>query len=363
MKYIYTILFTFALMLFVSCTKDDLTPDTTGKEVTLVVPVSVVGELSIADASFTRTTSDPGVDDKLTLPQNLYIWVCLQTDSRVGYEKVSVSYRHYEINGAPYSWIDNDHIQLSVSLPEIDETSTSVPVGQIYAIASSRALSDGELNGIFNEFSTTEYHSGYCIKSKASTTFNLLDDAVFTPATALTSDQLRDLYSTPTANILYVKTVTDDKAVELETHNAGNVVKLYHCAAKADFQWEVSLDNTSIKKIQLTGLPTECKIFAPAQNTALKENGIDANTDGSCYLISDDAENDVAPNYITEGNKYIGRACAYVLQPAAGSLSYTVTFDGGKSPVSVTSATLDNPSATNTTYTTWYRIRANITNP
>ena len=94
-------------MLFVSCTKDDLTPDTTGKEVTLVVPVSVVGEQSIADASFTRTTSDPGVDDKLTLPQNLYIWVCLQTDSRVGYEKVSVSYRHYNINGASYSWIDN----------------------------------------------------------------------------------------------------------------------------------------------------------------------------------------------------------------------------------------------------------------
>ena len=337
MKYIYTILLTFALMLIVSCTKENLAPDTTGKEVTLVVPVSVVGEQSIADASFTRTTSDPGVDDKLTLPQNLYIWVCLQTNSNVGEEKVSVSYRHYEINGAPYSWIDNDHIQLSVSLPEIDETSTSVPVGQIYAIASSRALSDGELNGIFNEFSTTEYHSGYCIKSKASTTFNLLDDAVFTPATALTSDQLRDLYSTPTANILYVKTVTDDKAVELETHNAGNVVKLYHCAAKADFQWE-STSAITVNSITIKNLPTTCKIFKPTQNT---------NADGQMQITTD------------MSSKWIGRKCVYVFQPYNPStLTYDVDLEGKTDRTNLTS-----PSAVSGDYTSWYRIRANITNP
>ena len=337
MKYIYTILFTLALMLFVSCTKDDLVPDTTGKGLTLIVPFTTVGEQPMADDMVTRVPSDPGSDDKLPATENLYLWVCLKTTSST----VAVFFRHYTVTDG-YSWTEsNGHytMSISVSLPEIEETATDVSVGRIYAIASERALSGGELHGIYDGITEVNYLAGSCLqRNLESATYNLLDNAVFSPATALTSDDLRDLYSTSTVNEIHITGFDPEhpsKANQLKT--IGNEpVKLYHCAAKADFQWE-STSGVTVNSITIKNLPTTCKIFQPTQNT---------NANGKITITTD------------KSSKWIGRRCVYVFQPSS-TLTYDVVLEGKNKLTNLAS-----PSAVSgTNFTTWYRIRAKVTNP
>ena len=323
-------------MLFVSCTKDDLAPDTTGKGLTLIVPFTTVGEQPMADDMVTRVPSDPGSDDKLPSTENLYLWVCLKTTSST----VAVFFRHYTVTDD--SWTEsNGHYTMSLlaSLPEIEETATDVSVGRIYAIASERVLTKVELNGIYNGIAANDYESDvYLQRNISSATFNLLDNAVFTPATPWTSDDLRDLYSTSTTNEIHVTHLTDDiqpKADKVKTVDDAPV-KLYHCAAKADFQWE-STSAVTVNSIMIKNLPTTCKIFQPTQNT---------NADGQMQITTD------------MSSKWIGRRCVYVFQPSS-TLTYDVDLEGKTDLTNLTS-----PSAVSgTNFTTWYRIRATITNP
>lgn len=336
MKYIYTILFTLALMLFVSCTKDDLAPDTTGKGLTLIVPFTTVGEQPVADDMVTRVPSDPGSDDKLPATNHLYLWVCLQTSAST----VNVFFRHYDMADEAYSWTESNGLytmSLSVALPEISETSTAVSVGRIYAIASSHAITKGELNGIYNGITADAYATGSAMQSVASATFNLLDNAVFTPATSWTSDDLRDLYSTSTVNEIHITGFDPESGEANQVKTVGNVpVRLYHCAAKADFQWESTSDIT-VNSITIKNLPTTCKIFQPTQNT---------NAGGQMQITTD------------MSSKWIGRKCVYVFQPSS-TLTYDVDLKGKNKLTNLAS-----PSAVSgTNFTTWYRIRANITDP
>lgn len=323
-------------MLFVSCTKDDLAPDTTGKGLTLIVPFTTVGEQPMADDMVTRVPSDPGSDDKLPATNHLYLWVCLQTSAST----VNVFFRHYDMADEAYSWTESNGLytmSLSVALPEISEKSTAVSVGRIYAIASSHAITKGELNGIYNGITADAYATGSAMQSVASATFNLLDDAVFTPATALTSDQLRDLYSTSTVNEIHITGFDPESGEANQVKTVGNVpVRLYHCAAKADFQWE-STSAVTVNSITIKNLPTTCKIFQPTQNT---------NADGEITITTD------------MSSKWIGRRCVYVFQPSS-TLTYDVDLEGKTDLTNLAS-----PSAVSgTNFTTWYRIRANITDP
>lgn len=325
-------------MLFVSCTKDDLVPDTTGKGLTLIVPFTTVGEQPVADDMVTRVPSDPGSDDKLPATNHLYLWVCLQTSAST----VNVFFRHYDMADEAYSWTESNGLytmSLSVALPEISETSTAVSVGRIYAIASSHAITKGELNGIYNGITADAYATGSAMQSVASATFNLLDDAVFTPATPWTSDDLRDLYSTSTVNEIHITGFVDPEhpteANQVKT--VGDApVRLYHCAAKADFQWE-STSAVTVNSIKIKNLPTTCKIFQPTQNT---------NADGQMQITTD------------MSSKWIGRRCVYVFQPSS-TLTYDVDLEGKTDLTNLAS-----PSAVSgTNFTTWYRIRAKVTNP
>lgn len=323
-------------MLFVSCTKDDLAPDTTGKGLTLIVPFTTVGEQPVADDMVTRVPSDPGIDDKLPATNHLYLWVCLQTSAST----VNVFFRHYDMADEAYSWTESNGLytmSLSVALPEISETSTAVSVGRIYAIASSHAITKGELNGIYNGITADAYATGSAMQSVASATFNLLDNAVFTPATSWTSDDLRDLYSTSTVNEIHITGFDPESGEANQVKTVGNVpVRLYHCAAKADFQWESTSDIT-VNSITIKNLPTSCKIFQPTQNT---------NADGQMQITTD------------MSSKWIGRRCVYVFQPSS-TLTYDVDLEGKTDLTNLVS-----PSAVSgTNFTTWYRIRANITDP
>ena len=337
MKFIYTILLTVALMLFVSCTEEDLTP-TTGKGVTLVVPLSIVGEQPIADDMLTRTPSDPGHDDKLPYARHLYFWVCLKTSS----DKVAVFFRHYDGKDNPeYSWSENNgfySMTFSVSLPETDVTSTVEPVGRVYAIASTRIISDDELHGIYGGIEETDYGKGYYIeRGVTSTIYNLLDNAVFSPAPALTSDDLRDLYSTISSeNDIYV-TVLDSESKASQVSTRDNApIKLYHSAAKADFQWHSAYTDISVNSIKITNIPATCKIFQPT-----------ANADGAGTVTIDAT----SPK---SGTKWSGRDYVYVFQPSS-TLTYEVEFDGKADVTGKVS-----PPAAVGNFTTWYRIRATI---
>ena len=125
-------------------------------------------------------------------------------------------------------------------------------------------------------------------------------------------------------------------------------VRLYHCAAKYDFTWEVAAalqGTTSLSSITLRNLPTTCRVFQPTQNPA----GTATRT------VIGNAE---ADNRLTPANQWIGRAYTYALQPPAGTVDYTVTFAGSASrPQKEASFT---PALLNDTYTGWYRIIANI---
>ena len=313
-------------------------PDTTGKGLTLIVPFTTVGEQPVADDMVTRVPSDPGSDDKLPATNHLYLWVCLQTSAST----VNVFFRHYDMADEAYSWTESNGLytmSLSVALPEISETSTAVSVGRIYAIASSHAITKGELNGIYNGITADAYATGSAMQSVASATFNLLDDAVFTPATPWTSDDLRDLYSTSTVNEIHITGFVDPEhpteANQVKT--VGDApVRLYHCAAKADFQWE-STSAVTVNSIKIKNLPTTCKIFQPTQNT---------NADGQMQITTD------------MSSKWIGRRCVYVFQPSS-TLTYDVDLEGKTDLTNLAS-----PSAVSgTNFTTWYRIRAKVTNP
>ncbi len=135
-----------------------------------------------------------------------------------------------------------------------------------------------------------------------------------------------------------------------------STVKLYHVAAKVDFTWEIpsSLRSTvEMEKIECSALPTTCKVFVPTDNPA--------GTGTSLVIAPTTLSASTPANYVNEGNKWIGRAYAYMLQPPSpGAVSYTVTFGGtGQRPTSA--GMITPPTATyNTTFTGWYRVVADV---
>ena len=183
------------------------------------------------------------------------------------------------------------------------------------------------------------------------------------------SDALRDLYGTPVHQVADNQLSVDANGI---VDSPGGTVRLYHCAARVDMTWEVAAyddagnvdyDNTldlqsttALKGIELQGLPTSLKVFQPTQNVA---------TGGTYDALLAHSTVD-AVSKITPGNQWIGRAVAYVTQPNTsgkgtdGKIGYGVSFSnpsGGTEKSDVTSST---PSATNTYYTTWYRVNARI---
>ena len=323
-------------MLFVSCAKEDLLPDTTtGRGITLVVPLATVGEQAVADGIVTRVPSDPGYDETLPSPNHLYLWVCLQKTS----SSVAVLFKYYDMTNQ-WSYSDGHYTKsISEFLPDITGTSISDSVGRIYAIASTRALSKYELHRIYNGIPADNYATGNYLKRHVdSSKYNLLDNAVFTPdsVTPWTSDDLRDLYSSLSyKNDIHITHVDSEtgKADTLKTFD-NLPVKLYHSAARVDFQWE-STTAVTVNSIKIKDLPTTCKIFQPTQNT---------NADGEMTITTD------------VSNKWIGRKYIYVFQPYNPStLTYDVKFDG-KDEIE----DLHSPAAISGDFTTWYRIRANI---
>lgn len=351
------------------------------ERVTLSIPIAVCESdpsVQLSDVQ-TRTTGDPGLKENLPAPQYLYVWV----DMVDGTDAHSIVY-YNENNIAKSSWAEKNDVQhrweyvTAVQLPDevVPKDGTTL---QVYAIASQNDLSTAvtALNtsiGIAGLVSQVEYSDARLTTLKGAT-FDL--SAWESTTAAAHSLALGNLYSTPlalvgTGNVDAAAIgIADDGLVHHELlHNGTYTVvndasgtslegdhptRLYHCAAKADYKWEVDeslIPGVTIRSLTLSGLPTQLRVFEPTHNPS------GATT---CPLLAASG----AVNALTPGNQWIGREYAYVLQPptttssADGQIPYNVTF-AGRTPAEKNNVSSTTLPATNPVFTTWYRINADI---
>jgi len=333
-------------MLLASCSNDDLTQEK-GQVVKVRVPITLVTGQPMTET--TRAIGDPGYDDKLPPTQHLYVWAVYQ---KIG-GSYAVAFRHFKLDDDNWTYgvgdtgnnSENQNSKYTTSELEIglSDVNQGDDIGKVYVLASNREVEFDDSHWPSTNISGN-YSQGYFTQSIVSK--GALDNLTFTP-TNWTSYDLRDLYSNPIGDDTKDANSLKNGVIKKSgnTITVGNV-RLYHCAAKVDFKWEVAealRSTTSVASITCTGLPTTLKVFAPTENPE--------GTGTSIVLGGDNAVNALTPE-----NKYIGRAYAYVLQPANNDkkVSYTVTFNGKDNTTTTTEA------ATNSIYTTWYRVVAEV---
>lgn len=366
------------LLMQASCSSDEVggAPDALGSNA-FSVRVSVQ-----TGHDGTRAPGDPGVDNMLPAPRYLYLWAIVR------YEADATDKRHYrylaiDTQADQWKWTPDgnypDHRYVLDDLIVFDcGDNRLAPRSKIYiyAIASRVSLDNAlsnhsSLSSYLNESGEIPWTDGQSLAGYPFSSLAITDiPASLSAGTAAKqSDALRDLYSTPVQQVADNHLSVDANGI---VDSPGGYVRLYHCAARVDMTWEVAayddagnvdydktLDlqsTTALKGIELQRLPTSLKVFQPTKNE----------TTGGTYDALLAHSTDDAVSKITPGNQWIGRAVAYVTQPYTsgyrtdGKIGYRVSFSnpsGGTEKSDVTSST---PSATNTYYTTWYRVNARI---
>ncbi len=376
-----------AVLLFTACVNDE-TAETHHKEkLTLAIPIRWMP----GDGAPNNRLGDPGVSDKCPEPVCLYIFTWVKTIN----DPANADNNEYEFCFLkrealePDEWqlesegfIDAHYrlkssIKINLTAPFTQGCTNGEQLGRTYAIASGRRLSNDQLTAIVGEkykrvLTTPEvpviFNSadGAGIDAQLQAAILDLSAAQCEGGTSWTQENYRDLYSSP-AN----ETKTDEKGLQngvivYDPDKFGaaemgqGAVRLYHTAAKIDFQWEVASElrsTTAIKSIAVSGLPTKCSIFCPAQNP-----GIGAENPGNTYTINETNADGIT---INPGNKWIGRRHFYHLQPADAVIRYTVTFEdvdgNGTVRPSKTGLTF-LPDVVHPVYTGWYRIPAMVDN-
>ena len=366
------------LLMLASCSSDEVggAPEAPGSNA-FSVRVSVQ-----TGHDGTRAPGDPGDDTMLSAPRYLYLWAIVR------YEADATNKRHYrylaiDTQADQWKWTPDgnypDHRYVLDDLIVFDcGDNRLAPRSKIYiyAIASRVSLDNAlsnhsSLSSYLNESGEISWTDGQELADYpfSSLAINDIPTSLSAGTAAKQSDALRDLYGTPVHQVADNQLSVDANGI---VDSPGGTVRLYHCAARVDMTWEVAAyddagnvdyDNTldlqsttALKGIELQGLPTSLKVFQPTQNVA---------TGGTYDALLAHSTVD-AVSKITPGNQWIGRAVAYVTQPNTsgkgtdGKIGYGVSFSnpsGGTEKSDVTSST---PSATNTYYTTWYRVNARI---
>ncbi len=339
MKYTTTILSgLLALLTLTACSSDDTTET---REVTLDIPIDIYSA-NISTTTRAAEQGDPGNDVVFKAPLYLYVYAFVSENDGSDYELLTNTFVYTEEEAAT-EWAKRDenttderwHKNVRVTFRISRKFDTTIGKSRVYAIASRTDLS-----------SVLPSVTGYtAMTDLEAMTLNL---------STFTSTQLKDIYSTP-ANDHSTPVVGTDNGIIVGINNTltCSTVKLYHVAAKADFTWEVpsSLRKTvELQSITCKGLPTTCKVFEPTDNPV---------GTGSSVVLGASTDN---PSFeVNEGNKWLGRAYAFILQPPSpGTVNYDVVFGGsGSRPAhsgSITPATDDY----NTTFTGWYRVIADV---
>lgn len=353
MKDFLLYIFAIVALLFVACTgNEDVEGEQQGAVLDIPIAVCESSTPSLSEVVSRATTGDPGLDENLPAPKFLYVWIV--EGDRVWYKKYNTDESDWTaMKDEPERW---DYTTFKFELPKGVSFNNGTKI-QVYAIAAQHELPDTGFDAI-----TTE-------GGLSGLSALILDLAGWQNANAAAhSWALGNLYSTPLAlmgngNSDAVPPYIKNDQLQNGTYTVRKVglnislaenrpTRLYHCAAKADFKWEVASTlqpTVSVQSITLTGLPTQLRVFEPTHNPTTSLT--------PCILLkASDAVNPLTP-----GNKWIGREYAYVLQPPTttsdsdGIIHYNVAFSGGH-----TTVTTQTPAATNPVFTTWYRVNANI---
>lgn len=331
-----------SLALLAACSADNA--DEPSHAVTIDIPV----EIYSANAATTRAADqgDPGNDASLQAPLHLYVYayVSEKNGSDTDYElltqsftftddELATAWTKRDANTTSERWVKNVRVTFNI-VRSFDNT---LGASRVYAIASR-----DDLSGVLPKDMST-----YTTKADL--------EAMTADLKGFTSSQLKDIYSTP-KNDQSSPVATTDNGIIVSNNNTltCSTVKLYHVAAKADFTWEVpeSLRKTvAVQRIECTGLPTTCKIFEPTDNPT---------TTTATSVVLDVANSTDNPAFVVnEGNKWLGRAYAYVLQPPSpGTINYTVTYYGIRQ--NTTGSITPSTDAYSNVFTGWYRVIATV---
>ncbi len=366
-KTLYILLTIFVLM--TGCSDDDSVVQQ-GNRIKLRVPIEWVPN---AGSDVLVRVGDPGVDDNLLAPSNVYVFSYIKkSDDAYEYifakkEGLTAEDWEYQNGGTSQSrYRLKPYFELALSVPDPETCREGDELGRTYAIASNRTLSEAQLKAIVG----ADYEA--ILSSDESVEFDAvkgaaidaqMENAEFS-TDGWTSPELRDLYSTPfndeAIDIDSIKNgrIVYQPGVRIDADFVQGAVRLYHTAARIDFQWEVDeplWGTTAIESITVNNLPTLCRVFSPTHNAAAGTTGNPARP----YTL--DKDNPVNP--INPGNKWIGRQCFYALQPSDATINYTVSFedvDGDTNTRPTRTFTFTPPSPVHPAYTGWYRIVATV---
>ena len=339
----------------VGCSSDD--DEQRGQEVTLTIPIEIYSanpEVQSSDAKTRVSQGDPGNDVVFEQPLYLYIYACVDEtqNSTATYELLYKEFIYPSStvqDYSPYTWkLEDENTVKERWTKDVDVTfkitAELTDQSRVFAIASR-----DDLSSKLPTYQGTQTGAKYLSEVKTMT----LDLSTFT------SDQLRDIYSTPLGD--------DNNGVITSTTNSNvttltcSAVRLYHVAAKVDFTWEVASkiqSTTELASITCTGLPTTCKVFEPTNNPKGNGSCIVLGTSSSSSTSTTPSPSDPV-NEVNAGNKWLGRAYAFMLQPPTdGKINYTVTF-GGTSGRNEKQASI-TPSTLNDVFTGWYRVIATV---
>ena len=332
----------------VGCSSDD--DEQPGQEVTLTIPIEIYSANPEVQSSDAKTRAalpgDPGNDVVFEQPLYLYIYACVG-ETQNGSETYELLYKEFIYPSStgqdlsPYTWkLEDENTVKERWTKDVDVTfkitEALTDESRVFAIASRDDLS----SKFTKKYSATQ--TGTNLRSDVEAmTLDLSD---------FTSDQLKDIYSTPLKDDNNgVITITTNNNVTTLTCSA---VRLYHVAAKVDFTWEVASkiqSTTELASITCIGLPTTCKVFEPTNNPTTNTADV--------LLLGASADNPV--NEVNAGNKWLGRAYAFMLQPPTdGKINYTVKF-GGTANRAEKSASI-KPTTLNNVFTGWYRVIATV---
>lgn len=332
-----------ALAVLAACSSDN--DDIATREITLDIPIDIYSA-DLPPQVRAASQGDPGNDASLKEPLYLYVYAYVSENSGSSHELLLAKFP--ETDGDDIGWELQDegmrserwHKTQRVTFTINSTFDQTLGRSRVYAIASRTDLSGILLSDILSKSSKADL------------------EAVTLDMSTLTSDQLKDIYSTPANDQSNPVTSTDNGIIMGNGKSLTcSTVKLYHVAAKVDFTWEVAQELQStveLKKISCTDIPTTCAIFKPTENptTATK----------TAYVLSDQTTDNPAVA-TTPGNKWLGRACAYMLQPPSpGTINYTVEYGGTASRANTVSSITPDASTYSNVFTGWYRVVADVAN-
>lgn len=331
-----------ALTMLTACSSGN--DDTTTREITLDIPIEIYSA-DLPSQVRAASQGDPGNDASLEPPLYLYVYAYVSEDKGSSYELLQMVFP--ETDGDAIGWeLLNEgtreerwHKTQRVTFTINRTFDPTIGNSRVYAIASRTDL-------------------GTMLPSDILTKENKTDlEKVTMDLSSLTSDDLKDIYSTP-ANDKSDPVQSTDNGIIIKANDKSltcSTVKLYHVAAKVDFTWEVAQDLQStveLKKIYCTSVPTTCAIFKPTENPTTATT--------TSYVLSD-AATDKPAVATTPGNKWLGRACAYMLQPPSpGTINYTVEYGGTGSRDNTTKSITPDATTYSNVYTGWYRVVADV---